>query len=262
MKKNQSGPKVLIFDVETSYLEGVMWDIWEQNIPMQHLQVKEWSIISFSAKWLGEKNIMYYDTSKKKNKRDDKDLVKKLRDLLDEADVIVTKNGKRFDEKMFNARCAKHKLNRPTPYEHIDIEKVIRRNFKLLSNSLEYACYYFETKHKKLKHGEFPGMLLWLECMKGNKKAWKEMQKYNGHDVLCTEDLYHELLPWIKDANFGHITGNIECSCGNKRLHKHDFAITKTGKFQRYKCTSCGSVFRDKINLREKGFSKSLLVKL
>ena len=38
MKKSNK-PKVLIFDLETSQLEGVMFDIWEQNIPFNNLHI-------------------------------------------------------------------------------------------------------------------------------------------------------------------------------------------------------------------------------
>lgn len=261
MSKKSTEPKVLIFDLETSQLEGVMFDIWEQNISFNNLRHKEWAILSFSANWLGTSKIIYMDTSKKKDKRDDKDLVKALRELINKADVIVTKNGIRFDIKMFNARCAKHKIPRPSPVEHIDIERVLRRNFKLVSFSLEYACYYFNTKHQKLKHGSFPGMSLWIECVAGNKKAWKEMKKYNNWDVLCTKDLWYELYPYIKEANFGHFTGKPGCSCGSSHLTKHSKKTTKSGVFQRFQCQSCGSLYTDKINLREKGFAKKLLVK-
>jgi len=254
-------PKVLIFDIETSHLEAPVFDIWEQNIPHNNLKVKEWSMISFSAKFLGTKTVIYKDNKNKKDKRDDKELVKALRDLIDEADIIVTKNGIRFDMKMFNARCAKHKIPRPSLCEHIDLERTLRRNFKLVSYSLEYACYYFNTKHQKLKHGKFPGMSLWIECIAGNPKAWAEMKRYNKHDVLCTEDLWYVLFPWIKEANFGHFTEKHVCSCGSSHLTKHSKKTTKSGIFQRYQCQSCGSLYTDKINLREKGFSKKLLVK-
>jgi hypothetical protein len=65
MQNNQK-PKILIFDIETSYLEGYMWDIWDQNFSQSQLKVNEWSIIAFSAKWLNEKDIIYFDNRNKK----------------------------------------------------------------------------------------------------------------------------------------------------------------------------------------------------
>ena len=61
---------------------------------------------------------------------------------------------------MVNARCAKHGLPRPSPYQHIDIEKIVRKRFKLVSYSLDYLTEYFDTPHKKLKHKKYPGMHL------------------------------------------------------------------------------------------------------
>ena len=148
--RQQKGPKILIFDVETSYLEGFMWGLYDQNFAPNQLKVKEWSIIAFAAKWLGSKDIIYHDNRKKVDKRDDKDIVKKLRDLIDEADIILTKNGKRFDEKIFNSRCAKHGIMQPSSYKHIDVEKIVRKKFKLPSYSLDYLCNYFNTSRKNL----------------------------------------------------------------------------------------------------------------
>lgn len=259
MKTNE--PKILVFDIETSYLEGIMWDIWEVNIPFNNLKEKEWSIIAFSAKWLGDKKTIYHDNRKKRNKRDDKEIVKKLRDLLDEADVIVTKNGKRFDEKMFNARCAKHEIQPPSPYEHHDVERGVRRRFKLVSFSLEYLCYFFKTKYRKLKHVNFPGMSLWLECMAGNMKAWKEMEQYNIYDVLSSEELYVKLRPWFKEFNTMHFHDKVVCDCGSTKIQKRGTMTTKAGVFTRYACQNCGTWFKGKENLKGRGSNKYLLAK-
>lgn len=256
-----SNPKVLIFDVETSYLEGVMWDIWEQNFAPNQLKVNEWSIIAYSAKWLHSDKVLYADNRKKKNKRDDKQLVQKLRDLLDEADIIITKNGKRFDEKMFNARCAKHGIHAPSTYRHIDVERIVRRRFKLVSYSLEYLCYYFKTKHKKLKHGNYPGMVLWTECMKGNQAAWREMEDYNKHDVLCTEELYHKIKAWDNSVNYNVFHNGLTnvCDCGSNKLKSKGYAYSNTGKYKRFICIGCGKNHQSKLNELDKEKRKSLL---
>ena len=258
MKNNK--PKILIFDVETSYLEGYMWGLYDQNFAPNQLKENEWSIIAFAAKWLGSKDIIYHDNRKKHNKRDDKEIVKKLRDLIDEADIILTKNGKRFDEKIFNSRCAKHHIKQPSSYRHIDVEKIVRRKFKLPSYSLDYLCKYFNTPRKKLAHKAFPGMELWVECMHGNKKAWKEMELYNKVDVLSTEDVYNIVAPWDNSVNFSVYSENIktECSCGGKLIGK-GYAYTASGQFQRYICVKCGKNYQGRQNLFSKEKRKSLL---
>lgn len=266
--KNKFGPKVLIFDLETSYLETKIkhWDSHTNDyIYHDKMTIKEWAILAFAAKWLGDsnKNIIYHDNRKKKNKRDDKELVKKLAKHIDEADIILTKNGKRFDEKMFNARCLKYGITPPSPVKHIDVEQIVRRRFKLVSYSLDYICEFLDTEHKKLKHGEFPGMLLWDECLAGNLKAWKEMQKYNCWDVFSTEDVYNKVKAWDNSVDFNLYKGEndpVTCNCGSSNLHRRGYSVTTSGKYIRYQCQDCGSWLRDKKNLLTKN-KKSLLKK-
>lgn len=260
----KDSPQILVFDIETSHLEGSMFDIWEQNIPYNNLSVKEWSIIAFSAKWLDDDKMIYFDNRKKRNKRDDKQIVKKLSKLLDKADVVITKNGQKFDVKMFNARCAKHDIDIPSPYRHLDVERIVRRKFKLVSYSLDYLCYYFNTKVKKLKHKNFPGMALWLECISGNIKAWHEMEEYNKADVLSTEEVYHKVKKWDTSIDFSVYSNDYipVCICGNTHVQKRGYNYSNTGKFQRFICTKCGSWFSSKKNLLTKEKKASLLKKI
>jgi hypothetical protein len=87
-------------------------------------------------------------------------------------------------------------------------------------------------------------MELWIECIKGNKKAWEEMEKYNKMDILCLEDVYKKLQPWGDGVSFNPYRGGAVylCNCGSNNLVKDGFKISRTGKHQRYRCQSCGRV--------------------
>jgi len=94
--KKEVAPRVLIFDIETTPLLSYHWRLWKQNINHKKAMVrKEWNILTWAAKWLGE-DIIYSDamTSKEIAKEDDSRLVKQLWNLLDEADVIIAHNSK------------------------------------------------------------------------------------------------------------------------------------------------------------------------
>jgi hypothetical protein len=56
----------------------------------------------------------------------------------------------------------------------------------------------FNKKYKKQDHAEFSGFKLWDECLKGNIKAWRSMERYNQFDVLATEELFLTLAPFDK----------------------------------------------------------------
>lgn len=253
--------KVLVYDIETAPLMSFTWGIWEQNVPLNMIE-RDWFILSWSAKWLGDPDskIMYMDQRNSENIEDDKKLLERIWKLLDEAQVVITQNGKSFDEKKLNARFILNGMGPPSSYEHIDTKRIASRKFAFTSNKLEYLTEKL-CKKKKMKHKKFPGFELWKECLKGNKAAFKEMEAYNKMDVLSLEELYNKLQPWAKEADFQHITGDVKCACGSTHFHRKDKKATKAGLFQRYTCQSCGSIFRDKTNLREKGFSKKLLVK-
>lgn len=251
--------KVLVFDVETAPIIAHVWGLWENNVALNQI-VSDWHLLSWSAKWLDDKKVMYMDQRNKKNIEDDKDLLKGIWKLLDEADVVITQNGKKFDVKKLNARFVMHGMQPPSSFKHIDTLVIAKKYFAFTSNKLEYMTAKLCTKYKKLKHKKFPGHELWNECLKGNKEAWKEMELYNKHDVLSLEELYYKLIPWDNSINFNLYSESTDhvCKCGSKDLIKKGYAYTAVSKFQRYKCKECGTESRDRVNLFSKSKRKSL----
>ena len=131
----------------------------------------------------------------------------------------------------------------PSNFKQIDTLKLARKHFALTSNKLAYMTDKLCTKYKKRTHHKFEGFELWKECLAGNLKAWKEMEKYNKHDVLSLEELYTKLIPWDSSVNFtlyGDSPDHI-CPCGDTRLNKKGYYYTSAGKYQRYRCRSCGA---------------------
>jgi uncharacterized protein YprB with RNaseH-like and TPR domain len=190
------------------------------------------------------------DQRKEKDIENDKKLLKGIWDLLDEADMVITQNGKAFDQKKLNARFILQGLNPPSNYRHIDTKQIAKKHFGFTSNRLQYMTEKLCTKYTKLADHEFPGHHLWMECLKGNNKAWKVMEKYNKHDVLALEELYHKLIPWDNSINFDvyHDKEINKCTCGNTKFHSKGYAYTNTGKFKRFVCTKCGKNHQSKIN--------------
>lgn len=261
MKKRlkKAGPKILFMDIETAPIMGYFWDIWEQNIPLNMIE-RDWFILSWAAKFQGENKVMYMDQRNAKNIEDDSKILKVIWDLLNEADIIVTQNGRAFDEKKLNARFILNGMQPPAPFKHIDTKLIASRKFKFTSNKLEYMTEKLNKKYKKLKHEKFSGFSLWKECLAGNKLAWKEMEKYNKYDVLSLEELYNTLIPWDSSINFSvyYDDEDMTCSCGSKKFIKFGYRYTTSGKFQRYRCESCGADHKGKINLLSKEKKESL----
>lgn len=244
-------PKVLVFDIETFGLIVSIWSLGEQVVRHDQI-IKDWSIACWSAKWLGKPEMFSMDTRGNKDVREDRKILQGLWKLLDEADVVLTKNGKRFDQKKVFTRFVTLGMNPPSPFKHIDTEQMLRKNFSLSSSSLEFAADAFDLEHKKSKHVKFPGRKLWDECLAGNPEAWQEMVEYNKKDVLATEDLYNRIAPYGGsgvDLNVFRGAAQYGCTaCGGVQFKRAGYAYTSTGKFQRYQCTnkSCGAWTQDR----------------
>lgn len=187
-------PKVLLLDVETKPKKSWHWGVWNQNLSY-NMMVEDGAILSWSAKWIGEDKIMYKDQrGNEKKLMNDKELLKPLAKLMSEADIIIWQNGDRFDYGEINNRIAEHNLPIPDEYKTIDTRKLAKKHLRLPWYSLSYMTERFNKKYKKQDHKEFPGFSLWEESMKGNKKAWQCMKKYNEFDVLSMEELFVDTL--------------------------------------------------------------------
>lgn len=267
--KKFEGPKVLLFDIETAPILGYVWGIWDQTLGLNQIK-SDWHLLSWSAKWLEDakgnvygphKKIMYMDQRTAKDIEDDSKTLEGIWKLLDEADIVITQNGKSFDSKKLNARFILNGMKPPSSYKHIDTNQIAKKHFGFTSTKLEYMTDKLNKKYKKQKHKRFSGFELWTECLAGNKAAWKEMEKYNKYDVLSLEELYNKLMPWDNTINFNVYREGMStrCSCGSEHIIKKGYAYTSTGKYQRFKCVDCGSeVGRGKVNLLSKTKRKSL----
>jgi len=244
MKNRKNGPKILTLDIETFGYVVETWGIWDQTIQPDQI-IKDWCVASWSAKWIDDppEKIMYMDNRDRKDPRNDEKIIKAMHKLLNEADVIVTQNGKSFDIKKLNARFAFYDLTPTRPYKHFDTKQAAKTKFGFTSNSLKHLCEYLHIKYKKSDHKKFPGRELWRQCEAKNLKAWKEMEKYNKIDVLATEEVYKKLEPWTNTLNLAIFTdlNEVTCNCGSTKFHSRGSAKTKTCIYKRYQCQGCGT---------------------
>lgn len=240
-RKINKSPRILLYDVETFANQAFVWGKWEQNVIAYQ---KEWFMLSYAYKWLDEKETHVVSLpdfkSYKRNKENDKQLVKSLWKLFDQADIIIAHNGNSFDQKKTNSRFIYHKLPPPSPYKQIDTKLVAKRYFNFNSNKLDDLGNYFGLG-RKLDTG---GWELWEGCWKGNKKAWNKMCEYNKQDVVLLEQVYKKMLPFMTNhPNIALLRGElIACpNCGSKKINKRGFSYTRTTTVQKYQCMACHS---------------------
>lgn len=186
--------KILFFDIETSLSIFTAFHTGMQYLGDANI-LQDYYIISWAAKWMGE-NEVYSDvlTPREAKKANDKRVLKELWKLLDEADIVVAHNGDEFDIKKLNTRFILNGMDLPRPSKSIDTLKVARKTFSFSSNKLDYLCKLFGLEGKT----EHTGYQLWLDCLKGDKKALELMDKYNRNDVIILEKVYNFLKTGIQ----------------------------------------------------------------
>lgn len=234
-------PKILLYDIETMANLAYVWGKYEQDVVAYE---REWYMLSFSYKWLGESktyvhSLPEYDTWKK-DKTSDKELVQALWNLFNEADVIIAHNGNSFDQKKSNARFIANELPPPKPYKQIDTKLVAKKYFNFNSNKLDDLGNYLGLG-RKINTGGFD---LWLGCASGDMGAWKKMCDYNKQDVILLEKVYLKLRGWDQaHPNLALLNGDLHAcpNCQSHNVTKRGTAISRVSKYQRWQCQDCSA---------------------
>lgn len=259
--KSQSLPsgnaKILLFDIETAPMICYAWSKYQTPISDSQI-VQDWFIISWSAKWLFEDKVFSMCVnSKEALEANDKRVVEGLWQTLNEADIVIAHNLKKFDKKKAQTRFLKYRLGMPSHYREIDTLLTARKEFKISSNRLDYLAQWLGILGKL----ETPKGL-WNDCMKGDKQALNDMVKYCDQDVKVLEDVYLELRQWITNhPNINLFTGSLESckACGSQDLKPFGEYTTTVHIYEAFKCGECGSVHRSRKNSTPKELRDGLL---
>lgn len=237
---------ILFLDIENAPNVGYTWRTFEQNVIEF---VEPWYILSFAYKWLGEKET-YVEAipdfiGYKPCAGRDYMLVKHLWTLLNQADVVVAHNGDAFDIPKINARFLHHHLPPPAPYKTIDTLKATRRRFWFNAYNLDKIGATLGVG-RKVKHIGFP---IWLGCMRGERKAWKVMRRYNKRDVDLLYRIYMRIRPWIKNhPDVSAPDKPNRCNkCNSSHLQSRGRIYSKSRWYHRMQCMGCGAWIKGTI---------------
>lgn len=216
------------------------WAYYEQTLVKV---VKNSYLLTVGYKWLHEKQAHVLSLSQyktfKKDVQDDTELVKAVWSLLDEADVVITQNGDRFDVPKLNTRFIKLGLPVPSPFKSIDTKKIASGSFYFANNKLDNLGEELGLG-KKMEH---EGFALWEKCMAGDLKAFQKMAAYNKRDVVLTEQVYLKFRPWAKNhPNLNAFTERDNCpKCDSQNIQYRGEEARKTTKVKRFMCKDCGA---------------------
>ena len=249
--------KVLLFDIETSPITVFSWGVHQQYINPDAVQA-DWFILSWSAKWLYSPNVMYgVVTPPEAVSKDDSRIVKSLWELFNEADIIIGHNAKGFDIPKTNTRFLFHKLVPPKPYQVVDTLSTLRSKFGFTSNKLDYVNRMLGIDEKTPT-----SLSLWLDSMRGDVTALKNLVKYNMNDVEILEELYIRIRGWIPNhPNMGLYleAESLVCpNCGSDSVVLSGEYMTQINSYEVFKCKECGANCRStKATKRKKEILKA-----
>ena len=236
------GIKRLFWDIETSPSVGYFWEPgYGIDIPYKNV-LKHWKIICVSYMWEGSDkvhNIMWDEN------KDDRELVKELVEVLNQADEISGHNIDRFDIKKVRTRAVYHRIPMRAKYRSFDTLKKARGSFAFPSNRLNDIGDYLGLG-EKYKH---EGFGLWRKCMelegKELKKAQDEMKLYCNRDVPLQADVFHSIQSYTRNnTHVGTHAGGLKFSCpltGSENIELIKNEYTSYGTLKRLvRCIDSG----------------------
>jgi hypothetical protein len=237
-------PKILVWDVETSPVKAWIWRTGSK-INVSHDQIvdgQQTDIICICYKWHGQNKVHSLDWGVKK--QDSSKMIEEFTKVVEQADIVLAHNGDRFDMKHFNTqRLLKGQPPIAWPTSE-DTLKMVRKHFNFTSNRLDYLS-------RTLVGGGKDRMTFrdWVDIVDyKSEKALKKMIKYCKKDVELLDKVFTKIKPYVDlKVNRSLIKNNnrLGCAnCGSEETQKYGVITTRTGRYQKIKCKSCGHVYR------------------
>lgn len=228
--------KILTLDIERLPGLATVWDQRTRFIP-----VSQWtrlpSLLCVAAKWYGKRPVEFHAAW------DDYDaMVQASWDLIDQADFLVTFNGKRFDFPHLQGAWLQAGLTPPTTVKHVDLFQVARSSFGFESKSLAHLCERLGISGKNWRYDPTVAQA----AVDGDEAAQKRMRTYNANDVRITERVYEALRPWISTHPHPVVDHDkARCNaCGSDRLERAGTYLAAVMEYAQYRCSDCGAIIR------------------
>lgn len=238
-------PKVLFWDIETSLQPVAVFQLSHNDWIDPSAILQERYIICASWQWEGEdrvSSVSVLDDRKRyaKNPHDDYVVVKKLHEVLSEADVLVHHNGDSFDLKYAATRMLIHGFPTLPPIQTIDTCKIARSRLMFNSNKLDYIGRVLGVG-KKLKTTP----KLWLKILNGDSKAVRDMIVYNKQDVTLLRRVFEKLQPYVPTHINRELFGQVGCPrCGSNKIQSRGVHRIVAKTYRRWQCQACFGWFR------------------
>lgn len=226
--------KVLTIDIERAPGEAYFYDARTDYIPARNVKASP-RTVCFAARWYGQTRPIF------KAEWVDRDaMIAESWKLYDEADIVYTYNGRKFDDKHLQADWLLAGLPPPRPWKNVDLLAVVRARFGFEHKSLDAVT---RRLGRPGKIHAFDLQMI-LDACAGNKEAQKSMRTYNVGDVELTEWLADRLRPWLwNHPHLGVVGAEKQCaSCGSPDLKTEPTQNLAVLIYRTlYRCQNCGA---------------------
>ena len=259
-----AGPRVLVIDLER--LIGILrrTKAWEHRDAKyrNYYRDDQWarypSTLCASWQWLGDRTIHFAAAwegdGDHTHNRDDGPNCVACREhiaavtwgLYDAADIVVTFNGRKADNRWCANDWAEAGLPAPKPWKDADLYTAARSRFAFEYRSLAHLCKRLEIKGKTDKYDAERAE----DAYMGDVKAQTYLRRYNGGDIVATREALKRLqgnvrFPGVNWALFFDDDA-FRCShCGHDRLDADGQAATGVTRYAQYRCRKCGGLTRN-----------------
>ena len=219
--------RALIFDLETADFNA--------NVGF---------LLCCGYKWLGSKKVEClridgfdgYD----KDVTNDRRLVVAVRNLLSEADMVISWYGRNrcFDEPFLRTRVAKYGLPPLPPFLRWDGQREARNYFKFNSNRLDTVGRFFGVDLKT----HFDGSV-WMKAIAGDQRSMNKIVDHCKRDVNQLEQVYLRMRAHAPHPNMNvmaQLEGKVCPCCLSNKLKREGYRHTKVGRMNQYRCKDCG----------------------
>lgn len=240
--------RILALDIETRPAVVVTFQKWKPHISDAHV-LEPTRLLCFSYQWSDQKKVGFYSEYHDGRQT----MLDALYEMLTQADVILTYNGKTFDYPWITGELLVEGYPPIPPVQHIDLYQLMKSKTRLFSRTLNATSDRL-LGERKVEHA---GMALWVGCMQDDPKSWATMKKYAVQDTALLLPFYERVKGWFTTGhpNVGVIDGVTEAVCricGSDNIQKRGWHHKTTGSYRRWQCMEigCGAWSSDKSRLR------------
>lgn len=193
--------------------------------------------VCWAARWYGQKRPMFEAEWIDRDR-----MVQRSWDLYDQADIVVTFNGIRFDNKHLRSLWFEAGLPQPRPWKDVDLFAISARQMGFEFKSLDFLTRRLGRPGKQLHYNVWQTQA----ACNGDKAAQRELRTYNCGDIELTEWLYDRFRGWIPSHPFigtGDERRCNQCNSENLTLQPNRYRAVLVD-YSLFRCDDCGGLLR------------------